>query len=670
MGMHTKEAIERVRTRFNKWALDNEDLAALQVLGLVDADNEDERIRKCIVEAIRQCTDILDPKNQKRMLDWLERQRVSFDAISSWLRDHASNYVNSEFNEFHHCVEYDGTINVEKLIADLKAAVDGSIFDVDAKFDAREPRDNWEYVKEFCDKFGRMPKDMDELDVLVSYVMDKRQKELPTNEEMLRTLRTEYEKGVADTIAKYDQIPIFRVGDTIIAKDGTCIPKEPFHIERIEDGCYWDGDGSILICHQDDFQLIDQKPVERSREDSYIIGFVYALLNQIEWKDNWAMSKEECLRRLNNYCPHKPAEWSEKDEDFINMLILHFNHLIDKGGDSVEAYKSYREKLKSLRPQPKQEWSEEDKETIEKTICILETNFKPNEGFTGLDINRSQLVDRLSSLRPQPKQEWSEEDKKMLKIALDNLEELEQKYGENYGRVGKCMEWIELLPERFNLQPKQEWSDDDKTRLKVITEELERFIMFRNYGTPLSVDDIEWLKNLPERFNLQLKQERSEEDKTTLECSDQFKRFVDMVHSADKDEFTEFEWSIINFALACGDKNIAMTPKGIHCYAKTILDVVKKDFPPQISGWADEEETVLHYACEFIRHRLNDSTCRNGSIGGMDYKELYEKLKSLRPAWKPSEEQMKWLKDVIETVPMTCRQQVPLESLYADLKKL
>ena len=47
-------------------------------------------------------------------------------------------------------------------------------------------------------------------------------------------------------------------------------------------------------------------------------------------------------------------------------------------------------------------------------------------------------------------------------------------------------------------------------------------------------------------------------------------------------------------------------------------------------------------------------------------------LESLRPQphWKPSEEQMKWLKDVIETVPMTCRQQIPLESLYADLKKL
>lgn len=45
-------------------------------------------------------------------------------------------------------------------------------------------------------------------------------------------------------------------------------------------------------------------------------------------------------------------------------------------------------------------------------------------------------------------------------------------------------------------------------------------------------------------------------------------------------------------------------------------------------------------------------------------------LKSIRSSWKPSEEQMDALRDVIETVPMTCRQQVPLELLYADLKKL
>lgn len=166
--------------------------------------------------------------------------------------------------------------------------------------------------------------------------------------------------------------------------------------------------------------------------------------------------------------------------------------------------------------------------------------------------------------------------------------------------------------------------------------------------------------------------EWSEEDENTLECSNSFKRFVDMVHSVDKGEFTEFEYSIINFVLACCDKNIAMTPKGIHCYAKTILNIVKKEFTPKNCGWTDEEETVLHNACEFIRHRLNDSVCRNGNIGGMDYNILYEKLKSLRPQphWKPSEYTLSLVKKVAGGEMLTGVEQMAMGTLYEQLKKL
>ena len=52
-----------------------------------------------------------------------QEHSLNFDVVSSWLREHASKYVNREFNEFHKCIEYDGTINIETLIADLKFAV-------------------------------------------------------------------------------------------------------------------------------------------------------------------------------------------------------------------------------------------------------------------------------------------------------------------------------------------------------------------------------------------------------------------------------------------------------------------------------------------------------------------------------------------------------------------
>lgn len=57
--------------------------------------------------------------------------------------------------------------------------------------------------------------------------------------------------------------PIFRIGDTIIAKDGDYIEKELFHINKIEDDCYWDGENTILVCNQDEFEIFKQKLVNR-----------------------------------------------------------------------------------------------------------------------------------------------------------------------------------------------------------------------------------------------------------------------------------------------------------------------------------------------------------------------------------------------------------------------
>lgn len=124
--MNTKEAIERVQTRFNKWALDEEDLTALQALGLVTIESEDERIRKRIIAYLKACTlhkDIVD-----EFVSYLEKQKeqkpIDIDFVSDWLRKHIKTYVNSEYNEFHKTVEYDGSINIERLIEDLKKAIE------------------------------------------------------------------------------------------------------------------------------------------------------------------------------------------------------------------------------------------------------------------------------------------------------------------------------------------------------------------------------------------------------------------------------------------------------------------------------------------------------------------------------------------------------------------
>lgn len=85
--------------------------------------------------------------------------------------------------------------------------------------------------------------------------------------------------------------------------------------------------------------------------------------------------------------------------------------------------------------------------------------------------------------------------------------------------------------------------------------------------------------------------------------------------------------------------------------------------------WSKEDEKVIHLACEFIRHRMNEFG-NDGSICGVDYKTLYEKLKSIRPQnrWKPTEKQMKALNKALYHVDYTIGDQIAM--LIGDLKKL
>ena len=49
----------------------------------------------------------------------------------------------------------------------------------------------------------------------------------------------------------------------------------------------------------------------------------------------------------------------------------------------------------------------------------------------------------------QMQKEWSEEDKNFMYDTLSNLTELKDRYGEGYGNVGKCIDWLKRLKERI-----------------------------------------------------------------------------------------------------------------------------------------------------------------------------------------------------------------------------
>lgn len=116
----------------------------------------------------------------------------------------------------------------------------------------------------------------------------------------------------------------------------------------------------------DDFPYSDeqkeQKPDTRDADDLQLLGFIYDLLNEIEWKDDWAMSKEECLRRLKflpinlkkknedvaKLCSN---EWSEEDQKIYDEIMSELEKSLNANrcyftSDDVVFLKSFPFKLK------------------------------------------------------------------------------------------------------------------------------------------------------------------------------------------------------------------------------------------------------------------------------------------------------------------------------------
>ena len=65
----------------------------------------------------------------------------------------------------------------------------------------------------------------------------------------------------------------------------------------------------------------------------------------------------------------------------------------------------------------------------------------------------------------EQKPAWSEEDKNFMYDTLSNLTELKDRYGEGYGNVGKCIDWLKSLKYRYTWKP----SESDILLLERIT---------------------------------------------------------------------------------------------------------------------------------------------------------------------------------------------------------
>ena len=111
--------------------------------------------------------------------------------------------------------------------------------------------------------------------------------------------------------------------------------------------------------------------------------------------------------------------------------------------------------------------------------------------------------------------EWSEEDEYTLGDAITAVDMmLTDSFQDSHPNLFKALliakDFLKSLPERFNLPPKQEWNEEDKHKLQQAINTLD------NCGYTVLVN---WFKSLPERFNLQPNWKPSEEQMWALDVA-------------------------------------------------------------------------------------------------------------------------------------------------------
>jgi hypothetical protein len=236
----------------------------------------------------------------------------------------------------------------------------------------------------------------------------------------------------------------------------------------------------------------EQKPAEKQDysglndfERAILRGFLSAGVENVTGTTIKETAKE-CLAQM------KPAEWSDTKELVFKDICKHLKE---------EGYNGWVVLLEALHSgefkQPVAEWNEEDEKIYKMLSSMIHGTFVVETQET-----QDKLLSWLKSLRSRPKSsdnwkpiEWDEEDREIAQNIMVFLKE--PATAELCPQLRKeCQDWLKSLPERFNLQPKEEWSEEDKQYFDDLIVGFEKSLKInRCYFTSYDVD---WLKS---KFN-------------------------------------------------------------------------------------------------------------------------------------------------------------------------
>jgi hypothetical protein len=159
-------------------------------------------------------------------------------------------------------------------------------------------------------------------------------------------------------------------------------------------------------------QPLEQKPADDKAFEEWIDGWYnehhrdgYITMDEREFKN--------FCRGIRNMYQQKPAEWSEEDKALFGLLhqcvcrCVNDDRMIYSERERIsKTMFPFIEKLQALRSQPKQEWSEEDKQWLESIIQDYEDSLVKDKDHAAVI---KVKIDFLKSLRPS----WKPSEEKM-----------------------------------------------------------------------------------------------------------------------------------------------------------------------------------------------------------------------------------------------------------------
>lgn len=278
--------------------------------------------------------------------------------------------------------------------------------------------------------------------------------------------------------------------------------------------------------------------------------------------------------------------------------------------------------------------------------------------------------------------EWGKEDKEKLNLVIDCI------YDFYPGPMVKyeLKDWLKSLPERFNLQPKQVWSEEDE---RILTGIIERgSSQIPPYEPALNEEQMEWLMKRLKSLRPQPKQEWSEEDEKIIRFyeADYNNQIGDMSMKDVIDMRLEFKnWLANRLKL--------LRPQSKEELAKMLQDEYNKgkEYGERIGytkgynkGYKEAQEPASYhfpimptqssgFGCDGTHCTNPYRDCINcpiKSTGGISNTALNSGYLTLKAGWKPSEEQMKALHAASGVASMGEYVQRHLWSLHQDLQKL